>query len=176
MKEIPKTAEERRRIESEKRSGREECEVQTLLNKEMSEETFQDILDTNWNDPRVEHSLHKTCLALRAACMNHTLAGSAKDMDKFVKVADALRNRSEWALDKKHTYRRMILTGDMPSWLQPVEVMMRTTPQSGVPKNSIQTALQIYNVTNTMLLVLTAHGRSRETRPPPTPRGHTRSS
>jgi hypothetical protein len=124
-KDIPKTAEERRMIESEKRCRREECEVQTLLNNEMTNETFDDILETDWNDPRVEHSLHKTCLALRAACMNHTLAGSSKEMDKFVKVADGLRNRSEWVLDKRHTYRRMILTGDMPSWLQPVEVMVK---------------------------------------------------
>jgi hypothetical protein len=46
-KEIPKTAEERRIIESEKRSRREECEVQTLLNNEMTPETFDDILETN---------------------------------------------------------------------------------------------------------------------------------
>jgi hypothetical protein len=46
-----------------------------------------------------------------------------KEEDKFIKQADALRNRGEWQLDKKHTYRRMILTGDMPSWLQSVEAM-----------------------------------------------------
>jgi hypothetical protein len=57
--------------------------------------------------------------------MNHTLGGNKKDEDKFIKQADALRNRGEWVLDKRHTYRRMILTGDAPSWLQPVEAMAR---------------------------------------------------
>jgi hypothetical protein len=82
-------------------------------------------LDEVWQDPRIDRRLHKTCVALRAACMNHTLGGNPKDEDKFIKQADALRNRGEWVLDKKHTYRRMILTDDMPSWLQPVEVMAR---------------------------------------------------
>jgi hypothetical protein len=88
-------------------------------------EAREDILEMNWADSRKEHGLHKTCLSLRAACMNHTLVGSAKETDKYIKIADALRNRCEWVLDKKHTYRRMILTGDMPSWLQPVDVMVK---------------------------------------------------
>jgi hypothetical protein len=53
----------------------------------------------------------------------HTLVGNLREMDKSIKVADALRNRGEWSLDKRHTYRRMILTEDMPSWMQPAEAM-----------------------------------------------------
>jgi hypothetical protein len=53
------------------------------------------------------------------------LGTNPKDDDKFIKQADALRNRGEWQLDKRHTYRRMILTDDMPSWLQPVEAMAK---------------------------------------------------
>jgi hypothetical protein len=105
-KPVPKTVEQKRREESEKRSRREECELQTLLNSETTSDMLNDILEANWEDPRVERSLHKTCLALRAACMNHTLGCSNKEQDKFIQVADQLRNRNEWVLDKKHTYRK----------------------------------------------------------------------
>jgi hypothetical protein len=55
--------------------------------------------------------------------MSKTLYGSAKNDNKFIKRGDALRNRGEWCLDRRQTYRRMIMTEDMPTWLQPVEAM-----------------------------------------------------
>jgi hypothetical protein len=120
-----KTEEERRAEESEKKNRREELKLQTFLNCEISKEEVEDMANQVWEDPREDKRLRKTCVALRAACLNHTLGGNPKDDDKFLKQADALRNRGEWVLDKKHTYRRMILTDDMPSWLQPVEAMAR---------------------------------------------------
>jgi hypothetical protein len=119
-----KTEEERRAQKSEKKNRTEEWMLQTFLNNTMPNDEVEDIAEAIWRDPREDRRLHKTCLALRAACMNHTLAGNPKDNDKFIKQADALRNRGEWALDKRHTCRRMILTDDMPSWLQPVEAMV----------------------------------------------------
>jgi hypothetical protein len=110
--------------ESLKKSRREEMMIQTLINCESSNDEIEDLAHLTWADPREENSIAKTCVALRAAAINHTLFGKdPKKDDKYLKQADALRNRGEWQLDKKHTYRRMILTDDMPSWLQPVEVM-----------------------------------------------------
>jgi hypothetical protein len=129
-----KTEEQRRAEESEKQNRREELKLQTFLNNEMTKEEIEDITDQVWLDPREDRRLAKACLALRAACMNHTLGMNPKEEDKFIKQADALRNRGEWQLDKKHTYRRMILTGDMPSWLQPVEAMARHYDPIWCPK------------------------------------------
>jgi hypothetical protein len=120
-----RSEEERRAAESETRNRHEELKLQTFLNNEMSKDEVEDIADQVWRDPREDNRLAKACLALRAGCMNHTLGMNPKEEDKFIKRADALRNRGEWQLDKKHTYRRMILTGDMPSWLQPVEAMAK---------------------------------------------------
>jgi hypothetical protein len=120
-----KSEAEKRAAESEERNRREEMKVQTFLNCEMTRQEIEDIASAIWIDPRQDRRLHKSCMALRAACFNHTLTGNSKDDDKFIRQADALRNRGEWALDKKHTYRRMIFTDDMPSWLQPVEAMAR---------------------------------------------------
>jgi hypothetical protein len=117
--------EERREKESERQNRLEELKLQTFLNTETTDAEIQDIADQIWADPRLDHRLHHTCLALRAACINHTLGNNPRDDDKFIRQADALRNRGEWQLDKRHTYRRMILTDDMPSWLQPVEAMAR---------------------------------------------------
>jgi hypothetical protein len=118
-----KTEEERRAEESEMKNRKEEWRLQTFLNNSLDRSEVEDIAGSVWNDPRVDRRLHKMCVALRAACMNHTLFGRKTDQDKFLKQAYALRNRGEWTLDKRHTYRRMILTNDMPSWLQPVEAM-----------------------------------------------------
>jgi hypothetical protein len=118
-----KTEEERRAEESETRNRREEWRLQTFLNNSLDVSEVENIAEEVWRDPRVDRRLHKTCLALRAACMNHTLFGRKKDQDKFLKQADALRNRGEWTLDKRHTPRRMILTDDLPSWMQSVEAM-----------------------------------------------------
>jgi hypothetical protein len=127
-KKIPLSAAQKRDRDSDKRARREECQVQTLLNSETPKDAISDLLEQTWVDSRREHDLRKACIALLAACMNHTLVGSAKEIDKYVKVPDALRNRGELVLDKKHTYRRMILTGDTPSWLQPVWCREDTNP------------------------------------------------
>jgi hypothetical protein len=71
-----------------------------------------------WEDPRINKEL-------RVAMMSKNLRGSKKDGKKLLQQADALRNRSDWALDKKHVYRRMILSHDAPSWMQPVDVLVK---------------------------------------------------
>jgi hypothetical protein len=55
----------------------------------MSKSEIEAIAEEIWQDPRIDRRLHKTCLALRAACMNHTLAGNPKYEHKFLKQADA---------------------------------------------------------------------------------------
>jgi hypothetical protein len=120
------TEEQKREADSKRRSRLEEMEIQTFINCETSDDEIHDIAEQTWADLREDNRLAKSCAALRIAALNHTLFGkSPKKDDKFLKQADALRNRGEWQLDKKHTYRRMILTDDMPSWLQPVEAMAK---------------------------------------------------
>jgi hypothetical protein len=118
------TPEQKRIEQAMKKDQMDELAVQTMLNCETPREQMEDIWNSVWTDPREDQSLKKTCIALRAGVMNETLFGSKKDQDKFIKQAYALRNRGEWTLDKRHTYRRMILTDDASSWLRPVEDMV----------------------------------------------------
>jgi hypothetical protein len=128
-----KSEEERRKEKTRKKDLLIQCNLQTYLNKDMSPQEVQDICDSTWLDPRESPQLKKTCAALRAAVMSKTLLADKKLEDKFIKQADALRNRNEWALDKRHTYRRMILTDQTPSWMQPVEVMVRHCQPIWIP-------------------------------------------
>jgi hypothetical protein len=80
-----KTPEEKRAEESEKRNRREEWTLQTLLDNAMEVAEVEDICEEVRQDPREDRRLDKTCMALRAACMNHTLAGNLKELDKFIK-------------------------------------------------------------------------------------------
>jgi hypothetical protein len=170
-----KTQEEKRREAAEKQPRKEECMLQTLLYNTMDPAEAEDICDSVWNDPREDRRLHKTCVALRAGVMNHTLSGNLKDLDKFIKQADALRNLGEWSLDKRHTYRRMILTEDIPSWMQPVEAMAAHyrpiwCPEERNKDESFNQACYQYHPPGRIV-----RGRSEEMRPPRMPHVFTRS-
>jgi hypothetical protein len=118
-----KSTDQRREEETARQVRKDEWLKQTLINSQTRAEEVEELFNATWEDPRKERRLRETCSALRVAVMSKTLVGNSKDNDGFIKQADAGRNRSEWCLDKRHTYRRMILTDDMPSWMQPVEVM-----------------------------------------------------
>jgi hypothetical protein len=113
-----KTEEQRREEEAAKKNRAEERKKQTFLNNMQTPEEVEDICKAVWADPREDKRLREAWTALREACTTKTLVGNPKDEDKSIKQADALRNRSEWALDKKDTYLRMILTDGAPSWMQ----------------------------------------------------------
>lgn len=94
--------EETQEEKSRKQARADEWSIQTRLNNSMSENEVNDFLIRTWEDPRANSELKQTCLSLRTAVMSKTLRGSAKEK-KFIMQADALRNRSEWASDKKRT-------------------------------------------------------------------------
>jgi hypothetical protein len=100
----------------------------------MEAEEYRDIMEAVWLDPRIDTRLHDTCNALRAAVMSKTLKENKSDGGKLIKQGDALKNRNDWALDKKHVYCRMILIHDAPSWLQPAGVMVQHYEPIWFPK------------------------------------------
>jgi hypothetical protein len=161
-----KTEEERRAEESEMRNRQEDLKLQTFLNCEMMSAEAEDIAEEISQDPRADGRLHKARVSLRAACMNHTLAGNPKDEDGFIKQADALRNRGEWMLDKRHTYRRMIITDDAPSWLQPVEAMVRHYESIWCQRETNDDGPPIWPVTTINRQEKTVLGQSNEMKLP----------
>jgi hypothetical protein len=86
---------QRRERDSAHHNRIEELKLQTFLNTETTKEEVEDIAEQIWKDPTADHRLHRSCLALRMACINHTLGNNPKDDDKFIRQADALRNRGE---------------------------------------------------------------------------------
>jgi hypothetical protein len=95
------TAESAKQLREERSLKQERADawaIQTLLNTSMNEDEVDDVLNRVWADPRKEEDLIKTCNSLRAAVMTNTLSGNRDKEAKFLKKADALRNRSDWAL------------------------------------------------------------------------------
>jgi hypothetical protein len=91
-----RTTEEKRIEETMKKDQTDEWAVQTMLNCELTRDQVETIRDAVWEDPREHGELKRTCVALRVGVVNKTLFGRKKDQDKFIKQADALRNRGEW--------------------------------------------------------------------------------
>jgi hypothetical protein len=149
----PLTADQSRERDSIRKENAAEWKRQALLNSAMPKDDFEDILEAVWLDPRKDDSLRDTCNALRAACVSKTLKENGKDGDKFIKQAEALKNRSDCILDKKHVYLLMILIHDAPSRPQHVEVMIQHhepiwRPKDQSPDGSPNLACYNYRIPN----------------------------
>jgi hypothetical protein len=104
---------------------REELAIPTRLNADTTAEEVHELASATWMDPGLDHRSRETSGALRPGCITGTLKKDKKDDQKFIKQADALKNRNDWVLDKKHVHGRMILQRDAPYWLPPVEILVK---------------------------------------------------
>jgi hypothetical protein len=77
----PLTVDQIREKDSIRKANAWEWTRQTLLNSAVSNEDFENLLETLWSDQRNDTPLRETYSALSAACMSKTLKENTKDED-----------------------------------------------------------------------------------------------
>jgi hypothetical protein len=65
----------------------------------------------------MESQVYKTCLSIRMPRLTD------KKKQQLLEETEALRDRNDWILDRKHVYGRSILKKKMPQWMESVERM-----------------------------------------------------
>jgi hypothetical protein len=110
------TEEEKAERETREKKLMEESVVLGRVHENLTTEQLEAIARETWEAPSTSAQLWETVREIQLNCLLGTMPSDEQSDKKFLKRAEAIRNRGDWTLDKKHVYRRSVLQRDMPQW------------------------------------------------------------